>query len=105
MWRCGRKPELLSPKDQSRLGPLYASPSLRCGPRCVRRRSETQLRTGLATVLRPSFQLGYSGTQIGSDARFSSSVALAKVQGVMPFACALTSQTTLRYDGLLYDHL
>jgi phosphate-selective porin len=42
--------------------------------------AQTQLRTVLATGLRPSLRLGYIGTRHGSDARFSGSALLKGVR-------------------------
>lgn len=42
--------------------------------------AQTQLRTVLATGLRPSLRLGYIGTRHGSDARFNGSALLDGVR-------------------------
>jgi hypothetical protein len=62
--------------------------SVRCTPRyrfaaelaVFVARAQTQLRTVLATGLRPSLRLGYTGTRHGSDARFSGSALLNGVR-------------------------
>jgi hypothetical protein len=53
-------------------------------------------RTVLATGLRPSYRLGYIGTQHGSDARFISAGLLGLVEEVEGLAFALTSARSLR---------